>query len=95
VLSFGYRAPDNLPEDVPAPPFNVLGDIVISLETVEKLCEGERGAMRDEIRLLFCHGLLHLLGYVHDTKAQQTEMRSKQALYLGISEGAAWRSKPL
>jgi probable rRNA maturation factor len=39
-----------------------LGDIVISLETAERNCGGDRILMRREVELLFCHGLLHLLG---------------------------------
>lgn len=69
----------------------VLGDIVISLETVERQCDGERPAMREEIRLLFCHGLLHLLGYTHGSEAAQRRMTAKQAVYLGVEPEAAWR----
>jgi probable rRNA maturation factor len=68
----------------------VLGDIVISLETVERQCAGERAAMRAEVKLLFCHGLLHLLGYTHDSAAERRTMIEKQALYLNITPGDAW-----
>ena len=68
----------------------VLGDIVISLETVEGRYPGDRQAMRDEVRLLFCHGLLHLLGYTHDTAAERKAMRAKQAQYLHVDASAAW-----
>lgn len=71
----------------------VLGDIVISLETVERYCAGDRAAMRDEVRLLFCHGLLHLLGYDHQTEHEKQIMIAKQAQYLGIAEQAAWRDR--
>ena len=83
VLSFDQEAP---PHGGPIP----LGDIVISLETVERYCHGDRPAMRAEVRLLFCHGLLHLLGYEHKTRAGQAEMQQKQAQYLGVTEQAAW-----
>ena len=72
----------------------ILGDIVISLETVESHCSSERSAMRDEVRLLFCHGLLHLVGYVHDSPKQRDLMQEKQSQYLGISKEAAWRTGP-
>ena len=65
----------------------ILGDIVISLETVEAGCGGDRAAMRDEIRLLFCHGLLHLLGCTHDTAGRRDRMLAKQAEYLGVPQG--------
>ncbi|MCX5771809.1 MAG: rRNA maturation RNase YbeY [Candidatus Hydrogenedentes bacterium] len=68
----------------------VLGDIVISLETVERRYPGDRQAMRDEVRLLFCHGLLHLLGYTHGTAGERSVMRAKQAEYLEVDAGSAW-----
>lgn len=84
VLAFTQ---EGLPELSPRP----LGDIVISLETVENRNEEDTQAMRMDVRLLFCHGLLHLLGYDHDTVAGQRTMVKKQALYLGCSEEEAWR----
>ncbi|MEA3365958.1 MAG: rRNA maturation RNase YbeY [Candidatus Hydrogenedentes bacterium] len=72
----------------------ILGDIVISLETVERHCRGRRDAMRDEVRLLFCHGLLHLLGYTHGTEATRRMMAGKQAEYLEIPLRNAWPDAP-
>jgi probable rRNA maturation factor len=94
VLSFGYRPSKRSPAATrEQTPFSVLGDIVISLETAEARCSGDRAAVRDEVRLLFCHGLLHLLGLVHDTKPQRVHMQAKQAEYLGIAEREAWHFK--
>lgn len=83
VLSFpcGERAGDVL----------VLGDIVISLETAGRQCASSRTGFRDEVLLLFCHGLLHLLGHDHRTKAEESAMVERQARYLGVSKEAAWR----
>lgn len=72
------------------PGFRALGDIVISLETVGRRCDGDRAAMRRELDLLFCHGLLHLLGYDHHTASAQAAMRARQAHYLSWSEAEAW-----
>jgi probable rRNA maturation factor len=71
-----------------------LGDIVISLETAERNCGGERAEMRREIEMLFCHGLLHLLGYDHGTAAERAEMQRKQAQYLGRTQEEAWKFGP-
>jgi probable rRNA maturation factor len=71
----------------------VLGDIVISLETVERACDGVQAAMRAEVRLLFCHGLLHLLGYTHGTEAARRRMAEKQAQFLGLDAGEAWHHR--
>lgn len=71
-------------------PERVLGDIVISLETVERRNGSDLDAMRAEVRLLFCHGLLHLLGHDHDSAGARHAMIVKQAQYLGVPEEAAW-----
>lgn len=72
----------------------VLGDIVISLETVETHCGAERTAMRSEVDLLFCHGLLHLLGYDHGTATERQQMQAKQAEYLQVDGASAWAFGP-
>ena len=88
VLAFGLA---QSPESVPARlPYSVLGDIVISLETVERRCAGDRAAMRKEVELLFCHGLLHLLGYEHGDARQRKRMAARQAEYLDLSIEAVW-----
>lgn len=72
----------------------ILGDIVVSLETVERHCRGDRAAMRDEVRLLFCHGLLHLLNYTHADETARRVMAGKQAEYLNVPLGNAWPGAP-
>ena len=92
VVSFGYESvPTIARRPALQKPAAILGDIVISLETVEQRCGGDRAAMRDEVRLLFCHGLLHLLGLDHGSPAQCRRMAAKQAEYLGWSMDAAWK----
>ena len=76
-------------------PPGVLGDIVISLETVVRRCGDERDSvarrsMRGELRLLFCHGLLHLLGYNHSTEHDRGRMAARQARYLEVGIEEAW-----
>lgn len=71
----------------------VLGDIVISLETVERFCKGDPAAMRAEVRLLFCHGLLHLLGHEHGTPEGRKAMQERQAGHLGVSPALAWHGR--
>jgi len=87
VLSFEQEGPA-------AGGVKILGDIVISLETVESRYPGDAACMRDEVRLLFCHGLLHLLGYDHGTRAEREEMTRLQARYLGRAIQAAWFAEP-
>lgn len=91
VLAFGQ-------EDMPRTgQFVVLGDIVVSLETVARRnaanFEGmlqARARMRSEVRLLFCHGLLHLLGYDHRSAQERERMAAEQAALLRIPIEEAW-----
>ncbi|QRN81555.1 MAG: rRNA maturation RNase YbeY [Nocardiopsis sp. BM-2018] len=84
VLSFPAGGPA-----APGQP-RLLGDIVISLDTVAGRNAGPE-AMRDDVRLLFCHGLLHLLGHDHASAAAEARMNAKQAEYLGIDPAKSWR----
>ena len=66
VLSFPY-------EDMPMAP---LGSIVICEDYVVKKSEELSHSIDDEFRLLFIHGLLHLLDYDHEV--DNGEMREKE-----------------
>ena len=52
----------------------ILGDIIISTEKVEEQASEKDRAFYDELQLLLIHGLLHLLGYDHDTKEKEVKM---------------------
>ena len=60
-------------ENIPGMP---LGSIVISIDTAKKGAEEFGHSIEDEIKLLFIHGLLHLLGYDHEI--DNGEMREKE-----------------
>jgi probable rRNA maturation factor len=66
VLSFPF-------EDSPMAP---LGSIVISADHVKKLSSELQHSVEAEFCLLFIHGLLHLLGYDHET--DEGQMRQKE-----------------
>ncbi|WP_457606233.1 rRNA maturation RNase YbeY [Nitratifractor sp.] len=68
VLSFP------LEESLPGMP---LGSIVISVDRVEEMARALGHSPDEEFLLLFIHGLLHLLGYDHET--DEGEMRAKEA----------------
>jgi probable rRNA maturation factor len=57
----------------------VLGDVVISIETASRDARKEGLALEDEILFLLIHGILHLLGYDHGGSAVRArQMRQKQ-----------------
>ncbi len=60
-------------ENIPGMP---IGSIVISIDTAKKGAEEFGHSIEDEIKLLFIHGLLHLLGYDHEI--DNGEMREKE-----------------
>jgi probable rRNA maturation factor len=90
-LNMQYRKKDS-PTDVLAFSFSegedtafrdtLLGDIYISVETAGKNAEEYGQTLTGELRLLFVHGLLHLLGYRDETEEEQKTMRSKEQQYL-------------
>jgi probable rRNA maturation factor len=48
------------------PGVNLLGDIVISLDTAARQAKERNHSLHDECRILLVHGVLHLLGYDHE-----------------------------
>ncbi|BCD62139.1 probable rRNA maturation factor [Nitratiruptor sp. YY08-26] len=57
-------------------PMTPLGSIVISIEKAQEAAKKFGHTLDEEIALLFTHGLLHLLGYDHETDSGQ--MRKKE-----------------
>jgi probable rRNA maturation factor len=55
----------------------VLGDVIVSVQTARKQAR-ERGASTlEEVTMLLAHGLLHLLGWDHETPAKDRRMRAE------------------
>ncbi|MEO8179628.1 MAG: rRNA maturation RNase YbeY [Deltaproteobacteria bacterium] len=52
----------------------LLGDVVISLDTAERQARGRRRALLDEVSFLLAHGILHLVGYDHQDDAEEARM---------------------
>lgn len=61
-----------------------IGDILISMDTAERQSQEQRIDAVDELHLLIIHGLLHLLGYDHETDDQKSEMWQVQSKLLQI-----------
>lgn len=54
----------------------LLGDVVISLDTAHRQANKRRHSLMDEVIFLLAHGVLHLLGYDHQTDAQERRMNA-------------------
>lgn len=53
----------------------LLGDVVISAETANRQARAAGRSLREELAALLVHGLLHLLGYDHQTPSGARRMR--------------------
>lgn len=61
---------------------NILGDVVISLETAERQAIAETHSLEEEVAFLTVHGVLHLLGYDHQSQTEAYVMFEKQNIIL-------------
>lgn len=84
VLSFPFEAPAGMPDVEP-----YLGDVVLALETVERELV-ELGISRaHHLQHLVLHGLLHLLGFDHETDAaahRMEQLETRLLAGLGVSD---------
>jgi probable rRNA maturation factor len=68
VLSFPWRQKNRVRPKLTADGFGrFLGDVVISARTARRNARAEGHSTRAEISWLILHGVLHLLGYNHET----------------------------
>ncbi len=54
-----------------------IGSIIISADTAKRVADEFGHSLEDEMKILFIHGLLHILGFDHETDNGQ--MREKEA----------------
>lgn len=57
-------------------PVLMLGDVVISIETLKKECEEQSKTFEDHFTHMLVHSLVHLFGYDHETDEEAEEMES-------------------
>ncbi len=74
VLSFNIDSPED--------PDGVFGEIYISVPYVRRQAAENGNGIWSEYLMLFCHGLLHLFGYDHASRADESSMFGRQAGYL-------------
>lgn len=89
VLSFTQHEAAFDTPPLPRPPGQpeLLGDVVISVETAERQAQTHGVSLEQELALLTVHGILHLLGYEDETEAGAEQMRVREKQILGLSLG--------
>lgn len=70
VLSFSQR-------EGPRPGLHpeILGDVAICVAQARRQARSRRATLREELRVLLAHGLLHLLGYEHENRPGREQRR--------------------
>lgn len=58
----------------------LLGDVIISTPTATRQAEERKHTLAHEIGVLLSHGVLHLLGFDHDTDDEEREMDAYAAV---------------
>jgi len=71
VLAFPMRDSRGLSGDV-------LGDVVISVETAKREAKKRKKDLQEELDLYFVHGILHLLGYDDEKPRARKKMKAKE-----------------
>jgi probable rRNA maturation factor len=81
VLSFGCDEPEPVDSDEPI----AIGDVVIAPEIALKQAAELGTTVEAELDLLLVHGVLHLLGYDHESDEDAAAMQARERAVL-----AAW-----
>ena len=69
----------------------VLGDVIISAPTAQRQARAAKKTLLAECTMLLAHGLLHLLGWDHDTAVKDRAMRAETVRLIAASEARAER----
>ena len=81
VLSFALEEGEE-EEIFGGPEENLLGDIIISVETATRQAEEYGHSVEREMAFLALHGMLHLLGYDDMEEEERQEMRAQEEAIL-------------
>jgi probable rRNA maturation factor len=89
ILSFGMREHRRSGDPLP-PRAEFLGDLAVSLDTVQRQARERGVSLEEELRFILVHGLLHLLGYDHARPVEAKRMFALHAALLksqGLKRG--------
>lgn len=83
VLSFSLREGE-IATDISS---DLIGDVVISVETAIKQAGDYKHSFEEELKILLIHGILHLFGYDHIKEKDFVIMRKKEKEVFKLIEG--------
>ncbi|MFH1688470.1 MAG: rRNA maturation RNase YbeY [bacterium] len=81
VLSFNLDEPESSE--------NTFGEVYISVATARRQAKRFGESLTEELLRLTAHGLLHLMGYTHDTATKEKRMMSLQEELLQTAKGSS------
>ncbi len=82
--------------DRPGPDGRYLGDVVIAAGVARRQAKDAGHSLQTELRVLALHGLLHLLGYDHETDdGQMSRLERRLRARGGLREGLIERAPRL
>jgi probable rRNA maturation factor len=73
---------------------DILGDVVLSVPTARRQARAHGHTLVSELTMLLAHGVLHLLGWDHDTPAKDKRMRLETARLCAASAEPRQSRKP-
>ena len=85
VLAF--PADDGVSAALPGAPPRQLGDVILAYETVAAEARAQGKRLAAHLSHLVVHGVLHLLGFDHETAAEAADM---EAAEIAILAGLGW-----
>jgi probable rRNA maturation factor len=88
VLSFPMTESDSDESGFITPPDSTLrlGEVIISYPQAKKQAKEHGHIVKKEIAVLIVHGVLHLLGYDHDTPKHKQAMRKREVFIIKTIE---------
>lgn len=69
----------------------LLGDVIVSTPTATRQARERKAPLAQEVTVLLAHGVLHLLGFDHDSDDEEREMDA----YARVLEAAALSALPM
>jgi probable rRNA maturation factor len=77
-------------------PSGLLGDVIVSIPTAQRQARAAKRDLLGEVTMLVAHGLLHLLGWDHETPAKDKKMRAEteRLVAAAVADDRPKRARP-